>query len=150
MHQYNGLIAGYNAHRDAGKALQPFDFFMLNGCGDLFDLLPATTPSLRKDFARMSLQEFEEHVANNGHCSALVKLNGDFSQLFLAHSSWFRYASMIRIMKHCESVCWIREREKERKRERERERKREREKERENEEQEGFVVDDCLGERVSG
>jgi hypothetical protein len=38
-------------------------------------------------------------IASNGHCSALVKLTGNFSELFFAHSSWFTYQSMLRVAK---------------------------------------------------
>ena len=100
MAQYDGLAAGYNAYSGADK-LDSFAFFMLNGCGDLFDLLPATCPAFRRDPAAMTPEEFMEFFSRNGHCSALVKLTGDFSQLFMAHSSWFRYQAMLRIMKHC-------------------------------------------------
>ena len=101
MAQYDGLQAGYAAHHQPGQELVPFAFFMLNGCGDLFDLLPATSPSLQTDFTKMTPNQLHEHVATSGHCSALVKVTGDFSQLFMAHSSWFRYQAMLRIMKHC-------------------------------------------------
>ena len=38
----------------AAQRLARFDFQMLNGVGDLFDLIPAVMPKLRRDFARMS------------------------------------------------------------------------------------------------
>lgn len=50
----------------------------------------------------MTPHEIERYTQTNGHCSALVKLTGDFQDLFMSHSSWFRYQAMTRIMKHCE------------------------------------------------
>lgn len=35
-----------------------------------------------------------------GRCSALVKLLGDYSDLFAAHSSWFVFEAMERVYKH--------------------------------------------------
>jgi len=35
-----------------------------------------------------------------GHCSALIRVNGDLSDLWAAHSSWFTYGSTNRIYKH--------------------------------------------------
>jgi hypothetical protein len=39
-------------------------------------------------------------IATSGHCSALIQVTGDLSQLLFAHSSWFVYASMLRTYKH--------------------------------------------------
>lgn len=49
----------------------------------------------------MTPREIERYTQANGHCSALIKLTGDFKELFMSHSSWFRYQAMTRIMKHC-------------------------------------------------
>lgn len=34
-----------------------------------------------------------------GHCSALIKLTDDMSDVFLSHNSWFEYSAMLRIYK---------------------------------------------------
>lgn len=39
-------------------------------------------------------------MARSGRCSALVKLLGDFSDLYASHSSWFVFQAMERIYKH--------------------------------------------------
>eukprot|EP00048_Salpingoeca_helianthica_P016501 m.232648 g.232648 ORF g.232648 m.232648 type:complete len:533 (-) comp18811_c0_seq1:170-1768(-) len=100
MAQYDGLRAGYSARADSKHELDPFAFFLLNGCGDLFDLIPATSPKMAKNPFEMEPEQLERHVFESGHCSALVKLTADFSQMYMAHSSWFRYQAMLRIMKH--------------------------------------------------
>jgi hypothetical protein len=68
---------------------------------DLFDLIPLTIEAERPNFTNMTHHEIERYTQTNGHCSALVKLTGDFQDLFMSHSSWFRYQAMTRIMKHC-------------------------------------------------
>lgn len=68
---------------------------------DLFDLIPLTIESERPNFDNMTHKDIERYTQTNGHCSALVKLTGDFQELFMSHSSWFRYQAMTRIMKHC-------------------------------------------------
>lgn len=41
-------------------------------------------------------------IADKGHCSALIKVTGNYSDLFAGHSSWFTYASMLRVYKRYE------------------------------------------------
>jgi len=52
------------------------------------------------DWLGMSSADFEQRVYLNSMCSAAIKMLPDFSDLFMAHSSWFTYASMNRIYKH--------------------------------------------------
>ena len=48
----------------------------------------------------MSKEDFDHYVNTHGHCSAIVKVADDFSQIFMSHSSWYTYIAMTRIMKH--------------------------------------------------
>lgn len=41
-----------------------------------------------------------QFVEKRSHCSGLIKVTGNFSELFAGHSSWFSYSSMLRIFKH--------------------------------------------------
>ena len=99
MNQYDGLRAGYNA--TGNNTLTEFAFQMLNGVGDFFDIIPAVCKEYRPNFENMTKPEIDEYIRTHGHCSALVKLTGDYSQLFMAHSSWYIYQAMDRIFKHC-------------------------------------------------
>jgi hypothetical protein len=121
--QYDGLVAGYAAFAPPANQLPDFAFVLLNGCGDFFDVIPAACPSERPkyvtavivvllllgcvyfdshlcSFDAMNKTEFDEYTHTHGHCSAIVKIPGDFSQLFMSHSSWFIFQNMNRIMKH--------------------------------------------------
>jgi len=102
MVQLDGLIAGYAvaAQRGLVPRLDRFAFQMLNGVGDLFDIIPAVNRERRTDWLSLSLEAAELMHASRGHCSGLVKLTGDFSDLFMAHSSWFTYSNTDRIFKH--------------------------------------------------
>jgi len=64
------------------------------------DLLPALHPNLRPNFDNMSVEEIISTVGRGGHCSGFIKVNGDLSDLWSAHSSWFVYSAMNRIYKH--------------------------------------------------
>eukprot|EP00656_Telonema_subtile_P008417 TRINITY_DN1392_c0_g1_i1.p1 TRINITY_DN1392_c0_g1~~TRINITY_DN1392_c0_g1_i1.p1 ORF type:complete len:578 (-),score=100.78 TRINITY_DN1392_c0_g1_i1:111-1844(-) len=98
--QFDGLMAGYAQAAPATEALSLFDFQMLNGVGDLFDLIPAVIPKLRRDFASMPAPELKQYTFEAGRCSGLIKVLGDYSDLFFSHASWWSYYAMIRMMKH--------------------------------------------------
>jgi hypothetical protein len=73
----------------------------LNGVGDFFDLIPATNPSARFPWeSDLTPEQVRMQLAKQGHCSVLVKLPYDYSDLFSSHSSWFTYGAMNRIFKH--------------------------------------------------
>lgn len=57
----------------------------LEGCGDFLDLLPALEEQFRIDWFNLSAHDFYRKASLQGHCSALVKVLGDFSDLFMAH-----------------------------------------------------------------
>lgn len=59
--------------------------------GDLGDLVPALEPKRRVQWEMLTAGELEGMLASAGHCSALVKVTGNYSDLFLSHSSWFTY-----------------------------------------------------------
>jgi hypothetical protein len=101
VQQYEGLIAGYQATADPSHPLKRFDFQVLNGVGDLLDLMSVITPQNElKDPLTMPTEEFERMQFKRGMCSAIVKVTGDYSEMFASHSSWFTYSAMSRIYKH--------------------------------------------------
>jgi hypothetical protein len=99
FHQYRGLQAGYNEHASEDKQLGTWSFRVLNGMGDLFDIMPAVSQEKRPAFHRMSYREIVDYMNKNGHCSALIKVSESLDSLWMAHSSWFTYSSMLRIYK---------------------------------------------------
>lgn len=54
----------------------------------------------REDFSKVKPEEASKKLMRSGHCTALVKVTDDFSDLFFGHSSWFHYSNMLRIYKH--------------------------------------------------
>jgi len=100
--QLDGLELGYNVASNMQQVppLQKSAFHILNGVGDLFQIMPAVDPSRRSNFAEMTAKELQEYVQRRGMCSALIKVPGDFHDLFMAHSSWFSYSDTDRIFKH--------------------------------------------------
>jgi hypothetical protein len=40
------------------------------------------------------------YIFESGRCSAIIKVLGDFSNVFVGHATWWSYRAMIRIMKN--------------------------------------------------
>lgn len=110
LSQMDGLILGYAASDFAKTNVLPlWAFTMINSMGDLFDILPATAPAgssrsmnlthTRPDFDGMTYKEVVDYMRKSGHCSAMVKVTDDLSEMFMGHSSWFTYSAMLRIYK---------------------------------------------------
>lgn len=102
--QYRGLAYGYELAckepSSTTKVLPIFAFQMLNGVGDLFDIIPAVNKKKQINWLKLSQMEAEDKHQKQGHCSALIKVTGDLSDLFLSHSSWYIFSNMNRIFKH--------------------------------------------------
>jgi hypothetical protein len=98
--QLDGLAAGYTAVHKEGQALDAFAFTVLNGFGDLLDLTHVIEPEkYNLDYNRMNKSEARAYVSRSGHCSALVKVSPDYSELYFSHSSWFIFQATMRIYK---------------------------------------------------
>jgi hypothetical protein len=97
--QLDGLVAGYTALAPENETLSAFDIWSVGAIGDYLDLITALTDD-GPDYENMTDAELMAAVRKNNHCSALVKVTGDFSELFFAHVAWFIYQSTTRIFKH--------------------------------------------------
>jgi len=102
--QLAGLAAGYNAHRrSSGPSPLPSltlrQLEILNLQGDLSDLLKATEPSRRPHPERMTAEQLARYTLTSTHCSALVKLTANFSELYVGHNMWWGYYTMLAVVK---------------------------------------------------
>ena len=103
--QYDGLTQGYHAtssscYQPAPPPLPDFAFQLLNGVGDLFQIIPSVIPSKRPDWTRMNQTQTRRELERSGHCSGLVRVLPGFEDLLMGHSSWFEYPDMNRIFKY--------------------------------------------------
>lgn len=102
--QYDGLVQGYTVNHAPNQDLAPFAFQLLNGNSDFGDIITAVCPRTvrppRPDFTNLTRTELDRFLFRTTHCSALVKLTGDFSNLFMSHSTWASYQFTDRVMKH--------------------------------------------------
>jgi hypothetical protein len=102
MQQYAGLEDGYK--KAVADMIVPetdhFAFQLLNGLGDLFDIIPAVNPSMRIPWYDLDVYDAIDLHGRLGHCSGLVKVTGDLSDILMAHSSWFYFSNTNRIYKY--------------------------------------------------
>ncbi|XP_073774485.1 phospholipase B-like 1 isoform X3 [Danio rerio] len=93
--QMDGLHAGaeFWAKSRQKKPLSMFAVQLLNGIGDLLDLIPVL-----KRHSNSSQDSFR--MPGMSHCSALIKMLPGYENLLLGHSSWYTYAASMRIYKH--------------------------------------------------
>ncbi|XP_034833984.1 putative phospholipase B-like 2 [Maniola hyperantus] len=88
--QIEGLAVGYNqATSDAYEWLTVRDIIWLNMLGDLDDIA----------FALSMPRETPEGLLFGEHCSGLIKLLPDLSNLYTSHVTWNSYQSMLRFQK---------------------------------------------------
>lgn len=100
LSQFDGLVKGYSASEyGQSNPLDLWAFTMINAMGDLFDIMPAVLPSSRPNFHGMNYKEAQSYLTSVGHCSALIKVTDDLSDLYVGHNAWFVYSSMLRIYK---------------------------------------------------
>lgn len=103
LSQFDGLVAGYNSSPESKTNPLPlWAFTMINSMGDLFDIIPAVTTNKRPNFKNMSYKQLQLYMNTNGHCSALIKLLPGIEEIYIGHTSWFVYSSMLRIYKSYE------------------------------------------------
>jgi hypothetical protein len=100
MAQYDGILYGYQATTTKMEIPIHFAFQMLSGWGDFLDIIPALNDNENPNWQSMTQPEIDRQLGLRGHCSALIKVLGDMSDLYMAQSAWFSFQNMNRIYKH--------------------------------------------------
>eukprot|EP00930_Biecheleria_cincta_P101505 TRINITY_DN93154_c0_g1_i1.p1 TRINITY_DN93154_c0_g1~~TRINITY_DN93154_c0_g1_i1.p1 ORF type:complete len:573 (+),score=69.68 TRINITY_DN93154_c0_g1_i1:82-1800(+) len=100
--QLDGLLAGHNLARAGGWAsnaapLTRTHLLFVNALVDLSTVI--SKPFASDDVARWTAEEVAAMVDRETHCSAIVKLSADFSELWTAHNTWTQYFTMLRVAK---------------------------------------------------
>lgn len=101
MRQFTGLLDGLNSAAPNASMAISFDMLQsINLAGDLMDLYNALNISMMaSNWRSMPKKEFQNWFARSTHCSALVKLKYDFSEIFIGHATWSTYNMMVRSYK---------------------------------------------------
>ena len=81
------------------QQLEIYAFQLLNGNGDLLDLVNKVSPKDQEDWRTMSKDEVLSLVARNGHCSALIKVTNRLT-LYLTNKQTLFHLSYIEHVKH--------------------------------------------------
>ena len=96
--QMQGLIDGYNSKADNDHKISYVDFQVMNAVSDV-DEMEYWDKTARPDFSKMSTEEIIDYVETHTHCSALMKVAPDFSNVWFGHNTWTSYNKMNRIFK---------------------------------------------------
>lgn len=81
--QEEGFIEGYNKYKNDGEEIDNYHLKYMMYWADVSDILSVTANELPQ----------------NDHCSALIKVLEDNSDIFIAQNAWYHYESMTRIWK---------------------------------------------------
>lgn len=100
--QLDGLVAGVNAGLAGQRSFSRTELLMLNSFWDLGDIRKAVDAEQRADFEAMTEDALSMYVRLHGHCSSIVKLLPDGSELYAAHNTWFEYYHLLRVWKRYE------------------------------------------------
>jgi hypothetical protein len=96
--QFEGMIDAYNASADLDKKISVEEAMIMNS-HDITELAYYKKKEVRPKFNLMSANEIFEYVDSHTHCSALIKVAADFSDVWFGHNTWTSFASMTRIFK---------------------------------------------------
>ncbi|GFR89701.1 phospholipase B-like [Elysia marginata] len=97
-----GLYVGYKtaAETDASlPAREWYEFRILQASGSVGDLIKVVDRTQRTDWSKLKSEAILANMFANSRCSALIKVLPGFEDIFLGHSTWFRYESTARIFK---------------------------------------------------
>jgi len=96
--QLEGLIDGYNSVASSEKQISYTDFQVIASDSDISDVL-MIDPGHRPNYEGLNTSEIENIIDHKLHCSALIKVTDNFSDLYFGHTTWGNYAEMARIFK---------------------------------------------------
>ena len=97
--QMMGLFDGYNSVAENEKKLGLINFQMVVANADIEDAVFYNNAKRRPNFKNMTLEEIRTYTALHTHCSSLVKVANDLSDIWIGHNTWTTYGTMIRTFK---------------------------------------------------
>ena len=102
--QMLGLYEGYNSVAEETKKIGFIDFQLVVANADIEDAIYYKDKSRRPNFKNMTNDEIKLYTDLHTHCSALVKVANDFSDIWFGHNTWTSYGIMIRTFKEYKFV----------------------------------------------
>ena len=95
--QFDGLVAGYQSAPtwpQGNRSLTSFEILLIGMQPELGDVEKAVNPIARPDYSAMTPEALREYVYANSHCSAMIKVLPDLSELYSAHNTWTTFSDM--------------------------------------------------------
>jgi len=105
--QMKGILDGYNArvteekNKNINVELEQISlvhFMAIISVGDI-DELEYLKKEQRPNYNKMTSQQIKNYVNERLHCSALIKVAPDFSNVWFGHSTWSGYNRLLKIFK---------------------------------------------------
>ena len=101
LSQFEGVLKGQQYAAAEGESLSKLELLLLEAAGDLYDIVPAVTPSAFKlKIGKLSADEFDREYHRMVSCSAMIKISDDLQDCFVGHTTWTYYVNMLRIYKN--------------------------------------------------
>ena len=97
--QLRGLYDGYNIAAEDKKKIEFYQFILIPSVMELSDILNNINDEKLPNFNEMKGEDIKNYFLLNTHCSALIKLEDNFNDIWFGHNTWNIYNSMIRIFK---------------------------------------------------
>ena len=97
--QLLGLYDGYNTACEDNKKIGFIEFQLVVSNADMEDAINYLDKSRRPNFKNMTNEEIQLYTDLHNHCSAMVKVSNDFSDIWFGHNTWTSYGLMIRTFK---------------------------------------------------
>ena len=101
--QMLGLFDGYNSVAENDKKIDLIYFQMVVANTDIEDIVYYNTEN-RPNFKNMTNEEIKLFSSLHTHCSSLVKVANDLSDIWFGHNTWSAYGTMIRTFKEYKFV----------------------------------------------
>lgn len=97
--QLDGLVDGHRLAAQQGARAAPLDFSAFLFMNALVDLSTVISEPFATDISAWRAEDVARYSAATSHCSALVKVTPDFSELWTAHNTWTGFFTMLRVAK---------------------------------------------------
>jgi len=103
LRRFDGLVEGYKEFRDPDHDVEisELQFVVLESAGDLDDLtfvVSKSHPELRKKVSSDAWRDIHHH------CTGLIYMEEDYSDVYVSHDSWSGYNTMNRMLKDYEII----------------------------------------------
>lgn len=102
--QQTGLFDGYSFASKNSPAITKKQLLHYGMADEIDDIESAVNVDRRPNYNNMSNSEFRLASILRDHCSAMVKVTANFSDIYSAHVTWYDYSSMLRLFKSIMTV----------------------------------------------